>query len=255
MLKYHDGARLQVVALKGLPLIKRGDDIGELIVHAAEENGPSIEDGDVIVVAQSIVSKAEGNVVDLRTVRPGLLAQRLAERLEKDPREVEIILGESKEIVRLGHVIISRTKHGFVCANAGVDHSNVEPEHVTLLPDDPDASAERIRSTIKQLVGVDVAVIVSDTQGRPFRLGAVGVAIGVAGILPLLDLRGRRDLYGKELKVTITSPADALAAAAVAVMGEADEGAPVVIIKGATYERGQGSARELVMPPERDLFR
>lgn len=246
---------MQVIALKGLPFIKRGDDIGELIVHAAEKNGPSIEDGDVIVVAQSIVSKVEGNVVDLRTVRPSLLAQRLAERLDKDPREVEVILGQSKEIVRLGHVIISRTKHGFVCANAGVDHSNVELEHVTLLPDDPDDSAERIRSTIKQIAGVDVAVIVSDTQGRPFRLGAVGVAIGVAGMSPLLDLRGRRDLYGKELKVTITSPADALAAAAVAIMGEADEGTPVVIIKGATYKRGRGNARELVMPPNRDLFR
>jgi len=246
---------LQVIALKGLPLIKRGDDIGELIAHAAEKNGPCVENGDVVVVAQSIVSKAEGDIVDLRTVRPGLLAQRLAERLDKDPREVEVILEQSKEIVRLGHVIISRTKHGFVCANAGVDHSNVEPEHVTLLPDDPDASAERIRSAIKQIAGVDVAVIISDTQGRPFRLGAVGVAIGVAGISPLLDLRGRRDLYGKELKVTITSPADALAAAAVAIMGEADEGTPVVIIKGAIYKRGHGSARELVMPPERDLFR
>jgi len=236
-------------------LVKRGDDIGELIAHAAEKNGPSIEDGNVIVVAQSIVSKAEGDVVDLRAVKPGLLAQRLAERLDKDPREVEVILGQSKEIVRLGHVIISRTKHGFVCANAGIDHSNVEPEHVTLLPDDPDASAERIRSVIKQIAGVDVAVIISDTQGRPFRLGAVGVALGVAGMSPLLDLRGRRDLYDKELKVTITSPADALAAVAVAVMGEADEGTPVVIIKDATYKRGYGNARELVMPPERDLFR
>jgi len=236
-------------------LVKRGDDIGELIVHAAEKNGPRVEDGDVVVVAQSIVSKVEGDVVDLRAVRPGLLAQRLAERLDKDPREVEVILEQSKEIVRLGHVIISRTKHGFVCANAGVDHSNVEPEHVTLLPDDPDASAERIRGAIKRVAGVDVAVIVSDTQGRPFRLGVIGVALGVAGMSSLLDLRGRRDLYGKELKVTITSPADALAAAAVAIMGEADEGTPVVIIKGAIYKRGHGSARELVMPPERDLFR
>jgi len=236
-------------------LVKRGDDIGELIVHAAEKNGPRVEDGDVVVVAQSIVSKVEGDVVDLRAVRPGLLAQRLAERLDKDPREVEVILEQSKEIVRLGHVIISRTKHGFVCANAGVDHSNVEPEHVTLLPDDPDASAERIRGAIKRVAGVDVAVIVSDTQGRPFRLGVIGVALGVAGMSSLLDLRGRRDLYGKELKVTITSPADALAAAAVAIMGEADEGTPVVIIKGAIYKRGHGNARELVMPPERDLFR
>jgi coenzyme F420-0:L-glutamate ligase/coenzyme F420-1:gamma-L-glutamate ligase len=241
--------------LKGLPLVKRGDDIGEIIAFTAEKHGPHIEGGDVIVVAQSIVSKAEGNVVDLTTVKPGQTAKNLAEQLDKDPREVEVILDQSKDIVRRGHVIISRTKHGFVCANAGVDHSNVEAENVTLLPDDPDVSAQRIRNSIRSIVGVDVAVIVSDTQGRPFRLGAIGVAIGVAGMSPLLDLRGRRDLYGKELKVTITSPADALAAAAVSIMGEADEGTPVVIIKGATYESGNGNARELVMPSERDLFR
>lgn len=236
-------------------MVKQGDDIGELVVRAAEKHGLHVENGDVVVVAQSIVSKAEGNVVDLRTVKPGQLAQRLAKRLSKDPREVEVILKQSKEIVRRGHVIISRTKHGFVCANAGVDHSNVEPEHVTLLPDDPDASAERIRNTIRRAMGADVAVIVSDTQGRPFRLGVTGVAIGVAGMSPLLDLRGRRDLYGKEMEVTVASPADALAAAAVAVMGEADEATPVVVIKGATYKRGQGSARELLMPREQDLFR
>jgi coenzyme F420-0:L-glutamate ligase/coenzyme F420-1:gamma-L-glutamate ligase len=255
VLKYHDGELLEVLVLEGLSLVKRGDDIGELIAIAAEKNGLHIKDGDVVVVAQSIVSKAEGNVVDLMTVKPGLTAKNLAEHLNKDPREVEVILGQSKEIVRRRHVIISRTKHGFVCANAGVDHSNVEAEHVTLLPDDSDASAQRIRNSIRRIAGSDVAVIVSDTQGRPFRLGAIGVAIGVAGMSPLLDLRGRRDLYGKELKVTITSSADALAAAAVSIMGEADEGTPVIIIKGATYERGNGNARELVMPPERDLFR
>lgn len=206
-------------------------------------------------MAQSIVSKAEGDVVDLRTVLPGQSAKTIAKQLDKDPREVEVILRQSKEIVRRGHVIISRTKHGFVCANAGVDHSNAEAEHVTLLPNDPDASAQRIRNSIKRISGADVAVIVSDTQGRPFRLGAIGVTIGVSGMSPLLDLRGRRDLYGKELKVTITSPADALAAAAVIIMGEADEGTPVVIIKGAIYETGNGNARELVMPSERDLFR
>lgn len=246
---------MEVLALKGLPLVKRGDDIGELIAFVAKKNGPPIGSGDVLVVAQSIVSKAEGDVVDLRTVLPGQSAKTIAKQLDKDPREVEVILRQSKEIVRRGHVIISRTKHGFVCANAGVDHSNAEAEHVTLLPNDPDASAQRIRNSIKRISGADVAVIVSDTQGRPFRLGAIGVTIGVSGMSPLLDLRGRRDLYGKELKVTITSPADALAAAAVIIMGEADEGTPVVIIKGAIYETGNGNARELVMPSERDLFR
>lgn len=246
---------MEVIALRGLPLVKRGDRIDELIARAALEQNLRLEDGDVVVVAQSIVSKAEGRVVDLRAVRPSRRARKLAEQLDKDPREVEVILQQSKEIVRLKHVLIARTEHGFVCANAGVDHSNVEPEHVTLLPKDPDASARQIRDGIKRATGADIAVIVSDTHGRPFRLGAVGVAVGVAGIKPLLDMRGRRDLYGKELKTTVTSPADALAATAVAVMGEANEGTPVIIIKGAIYERGFGSARDLVMPLERDLFR
>lgn len=249
------GAPVQLIPVKGLPLVRRGDDLGELIVRAAEEQGLRIEDGDVVVVAQSVVSKVEGNVVDLRDVEPSRLAREIAGRLEKDPREVEVILQQSSEIVRLAHVIISRTRHGFVCANAGVDHSNVEPEHVTTLPDDPDASAARIRETIRRKLGVDAAVLVTDTQGRPFRHGCVGTAVGVAGMDPLLDLRGRKDLFGKTLKVTVVSPADAVAAAAVSVMGEADEGTPVVLVKGAKYERGHGTARELVRPPHRDLFR
>ncbi|TEU14628.1 MAG: coenzyme F420-0:L-glutamate ligase, partial [Hadesarchaea archaeon] len=139
--------------------------------------------------------------------------------------------------------------------NAGVDHSNVDPEYVTMLPDDPDASAARVRDSIKRKLNVNVAVIITDTQGRAFRRGCVGVAVGVTGMNPLLDLRGKRDLYGKELSVTITSPADALAAAAAVVMGEASEGTPVVVVKGASYDRSQGSARELMRPPEQDLFR
>jgi len=246
---------VQLIALKGLPLVKKGDEVGKLIVDAAQKQGLRLENGDVIVVAQTIVSKAEGNVVDLRGVKPSKKAEQIAARLDKDPREVEVILQQSSEIVRLGHVIISRTKHGFVCANAGVDHSNVDPEHVAFLPDDPDASAARIRDFIKRELGTEVSVIISDTQGRTFRMGCVGVAIGVAGMNPLLDLRGKRDLHGKELLVTITSPADALAAAAVSVMGEASEGTPVVVVKGAIYERKNGNARELVMPPERDLFK
>lgn len=245
---------MQFIGVKGLPPIKRGDDLGKLIVQAVKKQGLEIDDGDVIVVAQSVVSKAEGNVVDLRGVKPGKRAEEIAIKLDKDPREVEVILQQSSEVVRLAHVIISRTKHGFVCANAGVDHSNVEPEHVTILPDDPDASAERIRKTVKREFGVDVAVVVTDTQGRPFRHGCVGIAIGVAGMKPLLDLRGRHDLFGKKLRVTVTSPADAIAAVAVSVMGEADEEIPVVLVKGAVYERGHGTARELIRSPERDLF-
>ncbi len=246
---------MRLHALRGLPLIKPGDDLGELIVRAAREQGMHLENGDVVVVAQSVVSKSEGRVVDLREIKPSQRALNLAKQLGKDPREVEVILREAKEIVRLKHVLIARTGHGFVCANAGVDRSNVDPEHVTLLPVDPDASAERIQNTIKRNTGAGVAVIVSDTQGRPFRRGTIGFAIGVAGIVPLQDLRGRRDLYGRELRVTIAAVADALAAAAVSVMGEAGEGTPVVVIRGAAYERGEGKARDLIRPPERDLFR
>lgn len=246
---------MQLIALKGLPLVKNGDEVGKLIVGAAQKQGLRLEDGDVIVVAQTIVSKAEGNVVDLRKVKSSKKAEQIAARLDKDSREVEVILQQSSEIVRLGHVIISRTKHGFVCANAGVDHTNVDPEHVTILPDDPDASAARIRDFIKRKLGTDVSVIISDTQGRAFRMGCVGVAVGVAGMNSLLDLLGKRDLHDRELRVTVTSPADALAAAAVSVMGEANEGIPVVVVKRAIYERGKGNAKELVMPLERDLFR
>lgn len=246
---------MQLIVLKGIPKVKRGDDLAELTFRAAEKQNISLEENDVIVLAQTIISKSEGNVINLREVKPSKLAERMAVRLDKDPREVEVILQQSSEIVRLSHVIISRTKHGFICANAGVDHSNVDPEYVTILPDDPDASAVKVRDSIKRKLNVNVAVIITDTQGRAFRRGCVGVAVGVAGMNPLLDLRGRRDLYGKELRVTITSPADALAAAAAAVMGEASEGTPVVVVKGASYDRSHGSARELVRPPEQDLFR
>lgn len=246
---------MRLIAVKGIPIIKRGDDLGEQILEAASKQRLKIDDGDVIVVAQSAVSKAEGEVVDLRTVKPSKRAEKIAVKLDKDPRIVEVILQQSREIVRLAHVLISRTIHGFVCANAGVDRSNIDDDCVTLLPKDPDASAARIREKVRRKLGVDVAVIVTDTQGRPFRCGCVGVAIGVSGMKPLLDLRGRRDLYGKELKVTITSPADSLAAAAVSIMGEANEGTPVIIVKGAKYDQGKGSMREIVRPSEFDLFR
>jgi len=246
--------QVQVIALEGFPLVKGGADIGELIVRAAKKQSLKLEGGDVVVVTQSIVSKAEGNVVDLDKVKPSEFAKRLAKQLGKDPREVEVVLQEAKDIVRLRHVLIARTHHGFVCASAGVDHSNVERGKVTLLPRDPDASARRIKEKIKQVCGADVALIISDTNGRAFRMGAVGVAIGMAGIKPLTRLRGRRDLYGKKLKSKVVAIADALAAAGVAVMGEAGEGTPVAVIKGATYEKGEGSAKELIMPREKDLF-
>lgn len=246
---------MQLFAITGIPMVKLGDDVGELIVAAAENQHLRIEDGDVLAVAQTIISKAEGEIVDLRTITPSPRAIEIAKKIDKDPRMVEVILRQSSEIVRLGHVIITRTKHGFVCANAGVDRSNVDNEHVTLLPSDPDASAAKIRKTIKKKLGVDIAVIITDTQGRPFRCGCIGLAIGVAGMKPLLDMRGWRDLYGKELKVTVTCPADSLAAAAVMIMGESGEGIPAVLIKGAKYEKGNGTIREVIRAPELDLFR
>ncbi|MEM0358942.1 MAG: coenzyme F420-0:L-glutamate ligase [Candidatus Hadarchaeales archaeon] len=246
--------KMEVIPLPGFPLVKKGDDIGELIVKTLRSQGFSLQTGDVLVVAQSIVSKAEGAVVDLKKIRPSELAKKLSSRLGKDAREVEVVLREAKEIVRSSHVLITRTEHGFVCANAGVDHSNVEGGRVTLLPRDPDRSAERIRKKIKKELGVEVAVIISDTQGRAFRTGCLGVAIGVSGMKPLWDLRGRKDLYGKELEVTVVAQADAIAAAAVSMMGEAGEGTPVVLVRGAKYQRGKGSARELVRSREKDLF-
>ncbi|MFN4133017.1 MAG: coenzyme F420-0:L-glutamate ligase [Candidatus Hadarchaeales archaeon] len=246
---------MELTLLKNFPLVKAGDNLARLIGDAIVRQGIKLEHGDVIVIAQSVVSKAEGRVVDLRKVRPGQLAKTMAKRLGKDPREVQVILEESEEIVRLAHVIISRTRHGFVCANAGVDRSNAGHEKVTLLPLDPDRSAEKIRTALERRFGVRLAVIITDTQGRPFRKGCVGVAVGVAGMKPLLDLRGKKDLYGRRLKATVTCPADAIAAAAVSLMGEAGEGTPVVIVRRAIYRRGRGAARELIRPKERDLFR
>ncbi len=246
---------MHLIALKKLPLVRRGDDIGQLIMNAANGQGLQFEDGDIVVVAQSIISKSEGNVVDLRKVNPSPHAKQIAEQMGRDPRKVEVILQQSQEIVRLAHVLITRTKHGFVCANSGVDGSNIDRDHVTVLPEDPDASARLIRERIRQATEADVAVIVSDTHGRPFRRGAAGVAIGVTGMKPLLDLRSRFDLYGKKLTSTIVAAADAFAAAATPVMGETNEGTPVVVIKDAVYDRGDdGTARDLIRDPERDLF-
>jgi coenzyme F420-0:L-glutamate ligase/coenzyme F420-1:gamma-L-glutamate ligase len=246
---------LEFIAIGGLPKIKPGDDLPRLIAELFRKQGIALRDGDVVAVAQTVVSKAEGRIVDLRKIKPSPSAKAIGKRLDKDPREVEVILQQSEEIVRLAHVIISRTKHGLVCANAGVDRSNVGAERVTILPEDPDASARRIKENIEREFGVDVAVLITDTQGRAFRRGCVGAAIGISGMKPLLDLRGRQDLYGKTLRATVTSPADAIAAAAVHMMGEAGEGTPVVLVRGAVYERGGGSARELVRSAERDLFR
>jgi coenzyme F420-0:L-glutamate ligase/coenzyme F420-1:gamma-L-glutamate ligase len=209
------------------------------------------------VVAQKIVSKCEGRVVRLKSLKPSVLAENIAKNTERDPQHVEAILRETSGIVRLkGPHIIVQTRHGFVCANAGVDRSNVGRDDglALMLPVDPDKSARRIRKRVAKLLGVDVAVIISDTFGRAWRIGQVNVAIGVDGLRPTVDYRGRRDMFGKELNVTLMAVADELASAAELVMRKSD-GIPVAIIRGAKYSRGKGTARDLVRPEEEDLFR
>src|SRR6266853_6089277 len=216
----------------GLPEIHGGDDLSEQITIAARKARPHFEDGDVLVVAQKIVSKAEGAVVHLTSIVPSPQAQAIAERQKKDPRLVEVILSESTRLVRTDPVLIAETRHGFVCANAGVDHSNVPGDDVvTLLPEDPDASARRLRERLQELADVNVGVVISDTFGRPWRLGIVNVALGLAGVPPIRDLRGTFDDVGKSLHATVLAVADDLAAAAGLVMGKTNR-APVVLVRG-----------------------
>ena len=228
--------------------MREGNDLAELIAAAAD-----LEDGDVVVVAQKAVSKAEGRVRALDGIEPSRYAREIS--AERDPRQTEVILGETARIVRLRPpLLIAETRHGFVCASAGVDASNApEAEMVVLLPEDPDASAARLRDRLRQLTGADVAVIVSDSFGRAWRQGTTDVAIGCAGLRPLLDLHGERDAAGYELHATVIAVADELAGAAELVKGKLD-GVPAAVVRGFD-RRGEGTAREVVMPPERDLFR
>jgi len=248
--------KIEIIGISDLPLVKEGDNIARLIVEAARKQGVEIIDGDVIVVAQSIVSKAEGMIVDLSEVTPSPFSVTISKQVDKSPQMVEVILREARRIIRMRHVIITETMHGFVCANSGVDESNVSGGgKVTLLPRDPDKSARQIREEIFRLTGADVAVIISDTHGRPFRNGAINVAVGIAGMKPIWDRRGEKDLYGYVLHSTFVAVADELASAAELIMGQADEGIPVVIVRGYKYIKGEGSYKDLLMPPERDLFR
>ena len=242
-------SELRILPLAGLPEIRAGDDLGALVAAAAE-----LDDDDVVVIAQKIVSKAEGRVVRLDELEPSERARELATE-DVDAQHIEAILRESKRIVRTrAGFVIAETQHGFVCASAGIDASNApEPGTLVLLPVDPDASARAIRARLKELTGRTVAVIVSDSFGRPWRQGTTDVAIGVAGIAPLLDLRGRRDASGYELQSTQIAVADELAGAAELVMGKTD-GVPGAVIRG-LEPHGDGTARDLVMPAQRDLFR
>jgi len=239
-----------------MPLVKVGDSIGEQIVNAAKEESIEIRPQDIIVIAQKIVSKAEGNIVDLSTVHPSSLAETIAKTSGKDPRHVEVILRESTSIVRMrGAHLIVETQHGFVCANAGVDRSNVgKDDSVVLLPIDPDKSAEIIRNKIMELTGADIAVIISDTFGRAWRNGQVNIAIGVAGLSPIVDYRGTQDMFGNQLNVTQIAIADELASATELVMRKSDR-IPVAIVRGVKYDKQEGSIKLLIRPKEEDLFR
>jgi coenzyme F420-0:L-glutamate ligase / coenzyme F420-1:gamma-L-glutamate ligase len=227
-----------------------------MISEAAGGMNFELADGDIIVVAQKIVSKAEGRLIDLESITPSEFALEIAERQNRDPRLIEVILSESTSIVRMeGHLLIVETRHGFVCANAGVDQSNVGGEHrVSLLPVAPDESALSLKKRLADLASVDVAVIITDTFGRPWREGLTNVAIGIAGMKPVDDFRGKTDDYGRELSATVLAVADELAAASGLLMKKTSR-IPVVVVRGYEYERGEGCAKELVRAKERDLFR
>jgi coenzyme F420-0:L-glutamate ligase/coenzyme F420-1:gamma-L-glutamate ligase len=246
---------LQLFALPGLPDIARGADLGALIARSAAKTEHGIEAGDVFVIAQKIVSKAEGAIVRLDEVVPSAPANAWAAEHGKDARVIEVILRESKRIVRMDcGILIAETRHGFVCANAGVDASNVEPGYATVLPKDPDASAEALREALSHAFGCAVAVIVSDTFGRPWREGVVNVALGVAGLQPLIDYRGRSDTYGRPLTSTVIALADELAGAA-EIVTRKSAGTPVALARGAAEWMGEGNGRMLIRDARRDLFR
>ena len=249
-------SEVRILSVPGIPIIVPGDDLAGVIQQAAENVSLAVQDGDIVVVTQKIVSKAEGCLVSLADVTPSALAEQFAQQWDKDARQVEVVLQASRRIVKMDRgVIIAETHHGFICANAGVDRSNMEGDDVVaVLPPDPDASARAIRDRLREQMGVDVAVIISDTFGRPWREGLVNVAIGLAGMQANVDYTGQYDAQGYELKVTALSVADELAAAAELVMNKLDN-VPVAVIRGYDYPRGDGDLSQLIRDPERDLFR
>ena len=249
---------IEIIAVEGLPLIKPGDNLGELIANAAEKQKTPLQDNDVVVVTHVVVSKAEGNIVNLDEIVPSQKAKEIAQQTNKDPALVEVIIREAKDIVRIGeNSIITETNSGSISANSGVDRSNVEGDrNVVPLPKSPNGSAQNIRREIRRLTGANVAVIVSDTHGRPFRIGEINIAIGVAGLKPIRDRRGEKDLFGYVLRIKQTAIGDELASAAELVIGQANEGVPVAIIRGYNYQPNENiPPTELIRPKERDLFR
>jgi coenzyme F420-0:L-glutamate ligase/coenzyme F420-1:gamma-L-glutamate ligase len=239
-----------------MPLVKQGDNLAQLLTRALETAGLGLARGDIVVICQKIVSKSEGRLVYLKDVEPSELAINYAKRWDKDPRQVEVVLRQTSRIVRMDRaVLIVETGPGWVCANAGVDESNsMSDECAILLPADPDASAERIRAELKRLTGVEIAVLITDTFGRPWRDGLTEICLGIAGMNPMLDLRGTTDLAGRELHHTVVAIADEIASAAGLLMGKA-EAIPAVIVRGYKYDPSGGSAKALIRPAEADLFR
>jgi coenzyme F420-0:L-glutamate ligase/coenzyme F420-1:gamma-L-glutamate ligase len=246
---------ISLFPIPGLPEIVPGFDLSSVLAGAVRGSGLSLQDVDIVVIAHKIVSKAEGRIVPLGHVAPSRLAEDWASRYEKDPRVIELALREARRIVRMENgVLITETKHGFVCANSGVDTSNVPPGCAVLLPEDPDRSAETLRDTLGRLFGVRLGVIVSDTFGRPWREGLVNVAIGTAGFDPVADYRGSRDVFGKMMSASIIASADELASAAEIVMGKTRR-IPAVLIRGFSWTDSEGTGKRLLRAPDQDLFR
>ncbi|MEJ2277325.1 MAG: coenzyme F420-0:L-glutamate ligase [Candidatus Lokiarchaeota archaeon] len=258
---------LELIGLEKFPIIDKGDNLSEIILNSLEENNLSVNDGDVILIAQSVVSKSLGLVKNLDEIKVSRQAKEIYQKItpqarnlgvpEKSPELIQLILDESKEVVKSEHVLITETKHGFVCASAGIDKSNVKGKSmVSLLPKDSDKEAEKIRIAIKNKTKKDVAVIITDSFGRPFRIGSVGVALGVSGISPLVDKRGFKDLFDNELRSTIIAQVDNLASAAQLVMGEADEGIPVVLVRNYKYKMEESARiQQIIRKRKDDLFR
>ncbi len=260
-------SEIKIIGLMGIPIIEKGDNVPAIIIKALENNGLALEKGDIIVIAQTIISKSIGRTRNLNEIIPSNEALNLCDSItpkvkthglpEKTPELVQAILDESRQIVKSQHVLITETRHGFICADAGIDKSNVNGEGViTLLPENPDKEAEKIRIALKKKTDKEIAVIISDSFGRAFRLGAIGTAIGVSGIDPILDMRGKRDLFGRELQTTLIGQVDSLAAAAQLVMGESNEGIPIVLIRGYNFEFSKKtSINSILRDKEIDLFR
>lgn len=251
---------LQIIGVKGIPIIKKGSPLDEIILKALNKMKQEIKDGDILVIAETIIAKAEGQIIELEKIVPSSKALKLAKKTGKKPEIVEFILQESEEIVKVGpNFIISETKQGFICANAGIDESNIDEGLATPIPEDPDRSAHQIREKIEDVTCKDIVVIISDTHGRAFREGAIGTAIGISGMNPLWDRIGETDLYGKKLKTTSIAVADELAAAASIVMGQANEGIPVVLIRGVNYFKllrtNHADIKSLIRLKKYDVFR